>query len=176
LVLIDGGARSVDVSTRRMMGTISGRRPRKRWPEALKREVVAATLVPGASVSVVARRYDVNANQVFSWRPRYCEDIGQPLSPSAPQLVPVTITTEPDIPAPAPPLVAETIESVVSDTYCVRVGAGFDDHALGRILDVLRRANGTLGSHAAGEDPWSSCESSFSDCGHSLEATLRSRR
>ena len=31
------------------------------------------TLVPGASVSRVARRYDVNANQVFHWRKLYQE-------------------------------------------------------------------------------------------------------
>ena len=31
------------------------------------------TLVPGASVSRVARRYDVNANQVFHWRRLYQE-------------------------------------------------------------------------------------------------------
>jgi transposase-like protein len=48
------------VSTKPVMGT-SVRGPRKRWPEALKREIVAASLVPGASVSVVARQYDVNA-------------------------------------------------------------------------------------------------------------------
>ncbi len=47
-----------------------GRR-RRSWPEALKREIVAALLVPGASVSVVARQYDVNANQVFAWRKLY---------------------------------------------------------------------------------------------------------
>jgi transposase-like protein len=38
------------------------RRRNKRWPEALKREIVAATHAPGASVSVVARQYDVNAS------------------------------------------------------------------------------------------------------------------
>ena len=31
------------------------------------------TLVPGASVSRVARRHDVNANQVFHWRKLYQE-------------------------------------------------------------------------------------------------------
>ena len=31
------------------------------------------TLVPGASVSRVARRHDVNANQVFHWRKLYHE-------------------------------------------------------------------------------------------------------
>jgi hypothetical protein len=32
---------------------------------------VEETLVAGASVSVVARRHDVNANQVFAWRRQY---------------------------------------------------------------------------------------------------------
>ena len=41
---------------------------RRRWPEAVKRELVAATFEPGASVSIVARRHDVNANQLFKWR------------------------------------------------------------------------------------------------------------
>jgi len=30
--------------------------------------MVAETQVPGASVSVVARRHDVNSNQLFRWR------------------------------------------------------------------------------------------------------------
>jgi len=54
------------------MGTSAiERRRHPSWPEALKREIVAASFAPGASVSVVARQYDVNANQVFSWRKRY---------------------------------------------------------------------------------------------------------
>ena len=36
---------------------------------------MAETLEPGASVSVVARRHDVNANQVFSWRRQYHEGL-----------------------------------------------------------------------------------------------------
>src|SRR5438552_3009210 len=38
---------------------------RRRWPEAAKRRMVAETRMPGTSVSVVTRRYDVNANQLF---------------------------------------------------------------------------------------------------------------
>ena len=41
---------------------------RRRWPDALKCQLVAETLEPGASVSIVARRHDVNANQLFKWR------------------------------------------------------------------------------------------------------------
>ena len=36
-----------------------GRRRHRSWPEALKREIVEASLASGSSVSVVARRYDV---------------------------------------------------------------------------------------------------------------------
>ena len=43
-------------------GTIHSARRRRSWREALKQEVVAASLMPGASVSVVARQDDVNAN------------------------------------------------------------------------------------------------------------------
>jgi len=46
----------------------SSRRRRRRWSEEQKREIVAETLEPGSSVSIVARRYDVNANQLFLWR------------------------------------------------------------------------------------------------------------
>ena len=64
--------------------TGTGRRHNRSWPEALKREIVAASLAP---VSAVARHYDVNANQVFIWRKRYREELGAALP--APQLIPV---------------------------------------------------------------------------------------
>ena len=45
-----------------------------RWrTKAERRAIVEETLVPGASVARVARRHDVNANQVFHWRKLYHE-------------------------------------------------------------------------------------------------------
>src|SRR4051812_21059900 len=52
------------MSTNPVMGTNKRRRHRG-WPESLKREIVAATLRPGLSVSQVARRYDVNGQPGF---------------------------------------------------------------------------------------------------------------
>jgi transposase len=119
------------------------RRRNKRWPEALKREIVAATLVHGASVSVVARQYDVNANQVFMWRRRYQDALERAAAPplSTPALVPVTITPTPDTEtaAPSPTSTLDTIEIEVSGDCRVRVGSGFDARALKRVLDLLRR-------------------------------------
>src|SRR5438105_10311883 len=45
-----------------------GAAKRRQYSEAMKRQMVAETLAPGASVSVVARRHDVNSNQLFRWR------------------------------------------------------------------------------------------------------------
>jgi len=62
---------SDQVSTKGLVDTkrkaLSGGR-RREWPEALKRQMVAETLEPGSSVSIVARRHDVNTNQLFKWR------------------------------------------------------------------------------------------------------------
>ncbi len=127
------------------MDAIGARRRGKRWPEALKREIVAATLVPGASVAVVARQYDVNANQVFGWRQRFRDEPKTRQSPpSTPRIVPVTITTERESEAASPPVPAlsETIEIAVSGMYQVPVGSGFDERTLRRVLEVLGRAEG----------------------------------
>jgi len=52
------------VDTKRQLGATK----RRQYSEALKRRMVAETQVPGASVSIVARRHDVNSNQLFRWR------------------------------------------------------------------------------------------------------------
>src|SRR5262249_29698053 len=61
---------SEQVSTNGLVDTKRQSRATKRrqYPEALKRQMVAETQVPGASVSIVARRHDVNSNQLFRWR------------------------------------------------------------------------------------------------------------
>ena len=49
------------------------RKTRKQYTAEEKIRIVAQSYAPGVSVSVVARRYDVNANLIFTWRrdPRY---------------------------------------------------------------------------------------------------------
>jgi transposase len=122
------------VSTNLVMGT-NRRRRHRAWPEALKREIVAATLLPGSSVSRVARRYDVNANQVFAWRRRYRDGVAEPTEL---RLLPVTVT--PDQPGGAAPAHAgEVIEIALAGGYRVRVGEGVQASTLRLVLDVLER-------------------------------------
>ena len=128
------------MSTKSVLGiTAAGRRRNRAWPEALKREIVAASFAPGSSVSMVARHYDVNANQVFSWRKRYRDEPRAPAVRSAPQLIPVVVTAEQDALATQPSSVAGTIEIDLAGKYRVRVRSGVDAQALRRVLDVLER-------------------------------------
>src|SRR6185437_9871987 len=88
-----------EVSTAGLVDTKrSSKRPKRRqWPEALKRRMVAETLAPGASVSVVARRHDVNANQLFKWRREMAveEPPAETASVGGVAMLPVEIVAEP---------------------------------------------------------------------------------
>jgi transposase len=105
----------------------------------LKREIVAASFETGSSVSLVARRYDVNANQVFGWRKLYRDGVLAPADPTGPALVPVRVTAAQGDAAPPPSRASETIEIELPGKYRVRVCSGVDAKALRRVLDVLER-------------------------------------
>lgn len=115
------------------------RRRNRSWPEVLKREIVAASFEPGCSVSTVARHYDVNANQVFSWRRRFREGSSPPGAPDLLQLVPVVVTTDPPADLGPAPNTPSLIEIDLAGGYRVRVGSGFALDALRLVLDVLER-------------------------------------
>jgi len=84
-------------------------RTRHRWRTIQERRaIVEETLLPGASVSRVARRHDVNANQVFYWRKLYRE--GQLGSRTDAQLVPVKVAND------------RSVEAVKDDEFLPRSG------------------------------------------------------
>jgi transposase len=122
-----------EVSTKAIMDTSKGVR-RKVWSEELKREIVAAASAPGASVSVVARRYDVNTNLVFTWRRRYGKS--QDVPPT--QLLPMMVT--PDQPfAASARSVFDGVEIDMPGGYRVRCCRGVNSRDLRLVLDALER-------------------------------------
>ena len=56
---------------------------RRRWSEEEKRQLVAETFMPGATVHAVAQRHGINTSQLFTWRKRYRGDLGLPAAPAA---------------------------------------------------------------------------------------------
>jgi len=89
-------ATAPEVSTTGLVDTKRGRRTGKRrqWPAALKRRIVAETLEPGSSVSIVARRHDVNANQLFKWRREMEPEQKKPATDDGIPMLPVEILAE----------------------------------------------------------------------------------
>jgi transposase len=120
-----------EVSTYDLVDTkhAEARRRRRRWPEALRRQIVAETRMPGASVSVVARRHDVNANQVFKWRKQY----EGAAAPGGEGLVPVTVRRMAAMAAEA-----GTIEIELKSGARVRISGAVDGATLRQVLEHLK--------------------------------------
>jgi len=66
------------------------KRKRRHWSDAEKRMVCAQTRFAGVLVSQVARRSDVNANQVFNWLKNSCF-AARPENNDAARFLPVEI-------------------------------------------------------------------------------------
>jgi len=65
---------------------------KRRYRSALeRRQIVEETLQPGASVAIIARAHEVNANQVFCWRKLYRQGQLDARMNSA-ELVPVRVS------------------------------------------------------------------------------------
>ena len=97
--------------------------------------ICVQTRVAGVSVSQVARRYDVNANLVFTWLrdPRFAageptEDVGR--------FLPVTIVEEPAS-APSSSGVESRIEIDLPGGLGLRIIGGWDPEVLARLIRGL---------------------------------------
>ncbi|MCY4589705.1 MAG: transposase [Alphaproteobacteria bacterium] len=112
-----------------------GRRTRRFWSDEEKRRIVAQSYAPWVSVSVVARRYDVNANLIFTWRrdPRYkpATDAGD-----APSFLPVEVVPEPSASEPAAASEVR-IEIALSNGHRVSATGSFAVDALCRVVRTL---------------------------------------
>jgi transposase len=109
---------------------------RRRWPEALKRRIVSETLEPGSSVSIVARRHDVNANQLFRWRRAMLATSAGALEGGA--VLPVRIVPE-EGGGRRPADRAGVIEIAFGSGARVFVGDGVAPETLRQVIDLLRR-------------------------------------
>lgn len=125
-------------------GVDSSASGRRRWPDALKGQIVAETLEPGATVRGVADRYGLHSNRVSEWR-RLAKD-GKLVLPVAAGSVgfaplmlcdegPAASSSEAGSTTEVPP-----IEIAVGDVM-IRLDAGT---SAARIAEIVR----AIGAHA----------------------------
>ena len=118
----------------------SGSARRRCWSAAEKAAIVRETLVPGARVSDVARRWQVDPQQVYRWRHRdgVTHRGTMPRSNTA-ELAFVPIVTEAmPVRAAAPAALASPVIEVRLAGAVVRVVSGLDDAQLTVVLRAVR--------------------------------------
>ena len=115
---------------------------RRRWSQAEKERLVAASFEPGVSASEVARGAGLHVSQLFRWRKALC-------ARPAPGFLPVTIAPasglQPEMPSEPPPARrtrnprrAGAIEITLPGGERVWAEGPVDPNLLDRVLAALR--------------------------------------
>jgi len=125
---------------------------RPNFPIEFKRQLVEQTFTPGASVALIARRNDVNANLLFKWRRQYQKgaygaarlvEHGAPTCDApTPLLLPVSVmadTPTPTIPIEAPVPSADPVCEIEFERARVRVRGDVSPAMLQLIMRELCR-------------------------------------
>ena len=116
-------------------GAAPGRK-RRSWSLNEKRRIIDESLEDGASLAEVARRHDLNANQLFTWRRQFgvVSDEPKDLAP----ILPVTIALETGA-EETDPRSSGQMEIVLTEGDRIRVWSDVETAALTRVLKALSR-------------------------------------
>ena len=123
----------------RRVEVLTGPGRRRRWSDEEKARILGETLVAGASVSAVARRWQICPQQVFGWR-RQARMDGVRRYRSRGHTEVAFVPIIPDVAAPsrkASPPVSATIEVKLAGAV-VRVVSGTDAGLLTTVLQAVR--------------------------------------
>jgi len=115
---------------------VVGPRGHRRWPDAVKAQIVAETLVEGASVDAVARRYDMRANHLSEWRRMAREGkLVLPAVAEEPSFAALIVREDVDV-APEPAQLSPL--DLISGAVTVRLDARTSE---ARIAEIARALN-----------------------------------
>ena len=113
---------------------------RRRWSAAEKAAVIRETLVPGARICDVARRWQMDAQQVYRWRHSEGVTPRRPVQrhrAATPVFVPIVTDAMPAGEAAPAALAASVIEVRLAGAV-VRVVSGLDEAQLTAVLRAVR--------------------------------------
>jgi transposase len=125
---------------RRVAVPVGSVRPR-RWSAVEKAAVIRETMEPGARISDVARRWQVDPQRVYRWRhsegvTHHCRPMRRS-RPAAPAFVPIVTDAMPAGEA-APTALASPVIEISLAGAVVRVVSGLDDAQLTAVLRAVR--------------------------------------
>jgi transposase len=113
-----------------------GGRRRRSWTRDEKRRIVEESLQEGTSIAEVARRHELNANLLFTWRRKM--DVEPTLQKDPMEIVPVTIARGLAAEGHCPEAAGQ-MEIVLSEGDRILVWADVETEALTRVLKALSR-------------------------------------
>jgi transposase len=119
-----------------MMSGGGGDRRRRYWTLEEKRRIVEESQKEDASIADVARRHDVNANLVFTWRRKMGVDPVE--QKSSISILPVTITSDSVAETDCPNATGQ-MEIVLAEGDRILVWPDVETAALTRVLKALSR-------------------------------------
>jgi|SRR5271168_3254977 transposase len=111
-----------------------GGRRRRSWTRDEKRRIVDESLQEGASIAEVARRHELNANLLFTWRRKMGVESTERKDPM--EIVPVTIARGLAAEGHCPDAAGQ-MEIVLSEGDRIIVWADVETAALTRVLKAL---------------------------------------
>lgn len=124
-------------------------RSRRQHEREFKDDLVAQSLVPGASVASIAMRGGVNANLLFKWRREHVRALAE-AAPASATLLPVCVIPDVDptpTVRPTAPVVSTVNRGARSDVIEVEVAGAVlrlrgavDEALLGSVLRALRQS------------------------------------
>ena len=114
----------------------SGRRKRRSWTLEEKRRIVDESLEDGSSIAEIARLYELNANQLFTWRRQF--GLEPATASEVTTLLPVTIIPEREVETGSGGV--GQMEIVLAGGDRIIVWADVQTAALTRVLKALARS------------------------------------
>jgi transposase len=138
------GTFAEDIATTDTLGRRTG--PRTRHTIEEKVRIVEETRARGASVATVARRHNVNPNQVFAWRQLHRRGLLKPpVAKGEVNMLPVQVSTPTVLPTervrptttPRAEHASRLIEIRLRNGHSIVVRGRVDAEALSRVIDLL---------------------------------------
>ena len=124
---------------RQRIEVITGAERRRRWSWEQKQAIVAESVAPRASPTVIARKYGLNTGQLYTWRRQILRRVPAVAPAGFARVDVVEEGVRPASPTATEPMARSgLIEVHLPGGASVRVDGCVDERALRRVLNALR--------------------------------------